>query len=205
MSVYVLGLTGPSGAGKSTAAEFFVQKGFCLIDADALSRETLQPGSTVLKQLAGAFGGDLLRPDGTLDRRALADRAFADKNKTALLEQITHPPILQEIERRIEACRAGKQAVLLDAPLLFETDCEKFCTETVAVTADRAVRAARITQRDGLSAESAEKRLNAQPDTDYYRSRATYVIENNATPDVLFRALEELYKKIGSHLADDPR
>ena len=87
-----LGITGRSGCGKSTVTAVFAGHGVPLADADQISREILLPGSPLLPQLAARFGGEILRPDGTLDRRLLADRAFATPEGKAALDSLTHPP-----------------------------------------------------------------------------------------------------------------
>lgn len=107
-----LGITGRSGCGKSTVTAVFAAHGVPLADADQLSREILLPGSPLLPQLAARFGGDILKPDGTLDRRLLADRAFATPEGKAALDSLTHPAIVARI-------RAAKQAAqAAGAPLL---------------------------------------------------------------------------------------
>ena len=100
-----LGITGRSGCGKSTVTAVFSAHGVPLADADQISREMLLPSSPLLPVLAQRFGADILRADGSLDRRLLADRAFASPDGKAALDAITHP----EIVRRI---RTAKQAAL---------------------------------------------------------------------------------------------
>lgn len=110
-----LGITGRSGCGKSTVTAVFAAHGVPLADADQLSREILLPGSPLLPQLAARFGGEILRPDGTLDRRLLADRAFATPEGKAALDSLTHPAIVARI-------RAAKRAAqTAGAPLLYWT------------------------------------------------------------------------------------
>ena len=94
-----LGITGRSGCGKSTVTAVFAARGIPLADADQLSREILLPGSPLLPQLAERFGADIIKEDGTLDRRLLADRAFATPEGKAALDALTHP----EIVRRLNA------------------------------------------------------------------------------------------------------
>ena len=89
-----LGITGRSGCGKSTVTAVFAAHGVPLADADQFSREILLPGSPLLPQLAARFGGDILKPDGTLDRRLLADRAFATPEGKVALDSLTHPAIV---------------------------------------------------------------------------------------------------------------
>ena len=89
----VWGLTGKSGSGKTTVAKLLHDKGFCVVDGDILARKAVEKGSPVLKQLADCFGADILLPDGTLDRRKTAERAFSSPENTRKLNEITHGEI----------------------------------------------------------------------------------------------------------------
>lgn len=172
-----LGLTGPTGAGKTTVARLLEQNGIPLVDADAIARTVTEKGSPVLSALADTFGKDILFSDGSLDRRALAAVAFSSKENTEKLNAVTHPAILARIRRAL--ADATGDAVILDAPLLFETGLDALCDHTVAVVADEAVRLARITARDGISEEAAKKRMAVQPDTAFYAARADILLYNN--------------------------
>ena len=172
-----LGLTGPTGAGKSTVARLLEQNGIPLVDADAIARTVTEKGSPVLSALADTFGKDILFPDGSLDRRALAAVAFSSKENTEKLNAVTHPAILARIRRAL--ADATGDAVVLDAPLLFETGLDALCDHTVAIVADEAVRLARITARDSISEEAAKKRMAVQPDTAFYAAHADILLYNN--------------------------
>lgn len=172
-----LGLTGPTGAGKSTVARLLEQNGIPLVDADAIARTVTEKGSPVLSALADTFGKDILFPDGSLDRRALAAVAFSSKENTEKLNAVSHPAILARIRRAL--ADATGDAVVLDAPLLFETGLDALCDHTVAIVADEAVRLARITARDGISEEAAKKRMAVQPDTAFYAAHADILLYNN--------------------------
>ena len=172
-----LGLTGPTGAGKSTVARLLEQNGIPLVDADAIARTVTEKGSPVLSALADTFGKDILFPDGSLDRRALAAVAFSSKENTERLNAVSHPAILVRIRRAL--ADATGDAVVLDAPLLFETGLDALCDHTVAIVADEAVRLARITARDGISEEAAKKRMAVQPDTAFYAAHADILLYNN--------------------------
>lgn len=172
-----LGLTGPTGAGKTTVAHLLEQNGIPLVDADAIARTVTEKGSPVLSALADTFGKDILFPDGSLDRRALAAVAFSSKENTEKLNAVTHPAILARIRRAL--ADATGDAVVLDAPLLFETGLDALCDHTAAIVADEAVRLARITARDGISEEAAKKRMAVQPDTAFYAARADILLYNN--------------------------
>ena len=177
MTLIKLGLTGPTGAGKSTVARLLEQNGIPLVDADAIARTVTEKGSPVLSALADTFGKDILFPDGSLDRRALAAVAFSSKENTEKLNAVTHPAILARIRRAL--ADATGDAVVLDAPLLFETGLDALCDHTAAIVADEAVRLARITARDGISEEAAKKRMAVQPDTAFYAARADILLYNN--------------------------
>lgn len=177
MTLIKLGLTGPTGAGKTTVARLLEQNGIPLVDADAIARTVTEKGSPVLSALADTFGKDILFPDGSLDRRALAAVAFSSKENTEKLNAVTHPAILARIRRAL--ADATGDAVVLDAPLLFETGLDALCDHTVAIVADEAVRLARITTRDGISEEAAKKRMAVQPDTAFYAARADILLYNN--------------------------
>lgn len=172
-----LGLTGPTGAGKTTVAHLLEQNGIPLVDADAIARTVTEKGSPVLSALADTFGKEILFPDGSLDRRALAAVAFSSKENTEKLNAVTHPAILARIRRAL--ADATGDAVVLDAPLLFETGLDALCDHTAAIVADEAVRLARITARDGISEEAAKKRMAVQPDTAFYAARADILLYNN--------------------------
>ena len=192
-----IGLTGPTGAGKSTVATYFTKEGFAVVDADALAHEVTAVGSPTLSLLAERFGADLLREDGSLDRGLLAARAFADEASTKALNAITHPAVLQRMNERLDQFKEdGEQAVIIDAPLLFEAGIDAICDLTVAVLASPDVRLARIIARDGITEDAARARMSAQPDERFYLDRATLILHND-DPDGLTRQLTALAREIG--------
>lgn len=193
-----IGLTGPTGAGKSTVAVAFLQAGLRIIDADLLARQVTEKGSPALPLLAATFGADILRADGTLDRQLLAVRAFADADKTAKLNAITHPAITTLLERQLCALELQDvQGVVIDAPLLFEAQWQQFCDVTVAVLADPAVRRARIMARDGISGVAADIRMSAQPDETFYKQHADKILYNDGDTATLQQRCTALLAEIG--------
>lgn len=185
-TIRVIGLTGPTGAGKSTVAEIWRQLGLPIIDCDALARQVTQPGSPCIEALAAAFGEDIRRPDGTLDRALLAQRAFAAPEQTARLNAITHPAILSLIRQRLEdAADNGYGTAVLDAPTLFEAGADALCDTVVAVLAPGEQRLARIQTRDGLTAEQAQRRAAAQQPDEFYARPGVTVLQNSSTQEAL--------------------
>ncbi|MBR5134762.1 MAG: dephospho-CoA kinase [Clostridia bacterium] len=172
----IIGITGPTGAGKSTLTAAFAREGALIIDADRLAREVVQVGEPCLAALAEAFGDDILLADGSLDRAALAAKAFASPEKTALLNHITHPFVIERSHRLLDASTAA--IAVIDAPLLFESGMDALCDETIAVVCAREERLSRIMARDGIDEARATTRMNAQPDDTFYLARATHTMRN---------------------------
>ena len=176
-----LGITGRSGCGKSTVTAVFAAHGVPLADADQLSREILLPGSPLLPQLAERFGADIIRADGTLDRRLLADRAFATPEGKAALDALTHPEILRRIRAAKQAAQeAGNRLFVLDGAVIVGTEAEAECDRLAVVTAPFATSVARIAARDGIAPEMAARRLNAQTPEEVLLARADLVLRNDA-------------------------
>ena len=174
-----LGLTGKTGAGKSTVCEYLKEKGCFIIDGDKIARDILLPGKPAVKELADAFGEDIILPDGTVDRRIVAARAFSTPENTDLLNRITHPHITKEFIRLIEeAEKEGYKAAVIDAAALLESDCKNLCDKIAVVTAPEEIRLSRILKRDSISKEDAMTRIRAQKEDDYYFSRADIIIKN---------------------------
>ena len=174
--VKLIGLTGQSGAGKSTAAELFEENGMTVINADALVAEIYESSPACLKSVAASFGADIINPDGTLNRKLLARRAFESKDHTALLGAIVHPFVIAET---LKILKTLSGTVVFDAPQLFESNMDAVCDVIVSVTADEGVRAGRIIERDGLTREQARERISAQHSEEFFRSHSDYILENN--------------------------
>ena len=192
--LYVIGVTGPMGSGKSEVTKVFAETGFSVIDSDILSRRVVEPGSPCLKRLVESFSDEILNSDGTLNRRELAKRAFASREKTELLNSITHPYII-ELTRSIlnETEQYGVPAAVIDAALLFESGMDSFCDKTAAVIAPFEIRLERVLKRDsGLDREQAVLRMSAQQPEEYYIKRADFVIRNSGD----YRSLREQAEKL---------
>ena len=190
----IFGITGGSGSGKTTVSSMLAEYGAEIIDTDKISREVTARGSECLRELTEAFGTEILLPSGELDRRGLARVAFANKEKTALLSSITHKYIKSETLRRIE--RSDADLIGIDGAVIIGSPVQELCEKIVYVTAPRDVRLGRITERDYLTRDEAEKRLDAQPDDEFYIKHSDYVINNSSDLDALKRSVRELYDKI---------
>ncbi|OJU11123.1 MAG: dephospho-CoA kinase [Clostridiales bacterium 43-6] len=178
--LYIVGLTGPTGSGKTTVAQMFAKSGIPSINADEIAHKVTDIGTQGLLELVAAFGEDILNEDGSLNRQTLAAKAFADEEKTKLLNDITHPLITMEIRKATrELIKKGVKIVLLDAPLLFESRVDRFCNDILVVIAPKEIRIERIMNRDAISHEKVLSRMNAQKDDDFYLSRAGHIIRTD--------------------------
>lgn len=179
----VVGLVGPSGAGKSTVGQELARHGLAVLDCDRLTRSDQVYDAGCIAALREAFGEEVA-PGGVLDRKALAARAFADREHTRLLGEITFPRITAAVRAEAARLAAAGNPVVLDAPTLFEAGLDTMCGRILAVTAPEAERMGRIMRRDGLTAEEARRRLSAQQPEAFYTDRADFVIENGPGADV---------------------
>ena len=182
----IIGLTGTSGSGKNTVAKVFERFQIAHIDCDELARRVTRRGQPCVQELAERFPG-VLNVDGSLNRRALAERCFTDENNLKSLNEITHRHILLEVDRRMAELEAeGFQYVCVTGAALIESGFNKRCDVMVCIHASRKTRIKRIVERDLLSTKEAEERIDAQRGDEYYSDGADYTIENNGKPDDLF-------------------
>lgn len=198
-----IGITGPIGCGKSTIARWLGERpGVVVIDADQIAREVLERGEPALDAVVARFGRELLRPDGLLDRGALARIVFADPVALRDLESIVHPAVRPRILSAIERAEAaGARAVVIEAIKLVEGGLAADCNEVWLVTCDPRVQQERLIER-GTTPADADQRIAAQEDiTDRLASSATRVIDTSGDVDTtrhaVERALEEALAAAG--------
>ena len=174
-----IGLAGGSGSGKGTVSSLLSQAGIPSFDCDAVYHDLISRDGPLTREIVKVFGENVRSKDGGIDRRALADVVFHDKEKLTELNRITHKEILAvlgEWEKRAE--QQGITAILVDAPLLFESGFDRECDMTLAVIAPTELRIERIVSRDGISRKEAEERIAAQLSDKELSRRADVVISN---------------------------
>lgn len=174
----VIGITGNSGSGKTTATK--ILKRLCdaeVIDADKVVRELSVPGTKYLDAIKEKFGESVFLEDGTLNRKALAEKIYNSKEDLEVLNGLTFKYVVEEIKFRIE--EAKNEIIVLDAPLLFESGLDEDCTAVIGLTAPFELKVERIVKRDGISEETAYSRINIQAKDEFYLNKADVVIENN--------------------------
>lgn len=169
---FTIGLTGQTGAGKSYVCERLEKQGFKILDCDKYVRE-LYENNTGLREILRAEFGDNIIENGRINRRALADAAFADRESTDRLNSIVHPFV-------VSACEAdAKGLCVLDAPQLFEAKMQDKCYKIISVIAPQEMRLKRIIERDGISCEQAKQRMSAQQSEEFFRAHSDFVIIND--------------------------
>jgi dephospho-CoA kinase len=179
--VRLIGLTGGIATGKSTVSRRLAELGFPVIDADVVAREVVAKGQPALDEIARRFPG-VVSADGTLDRKALGARIFADAAERAALNAITHPRIQQAVlERSLALAEAGVPVAIYDSPLLIENRLHEGMQGVILVVAPPLAQRARLLARDGLSAEAADARIAAQLSLDEKRPFATWIIDNGGS------------------------
>lgn len=177
----VLGVTGNIASGKSTVVGMLKRFGAIHIDADIVYREMVASGEPLLARLVSRFGAAIVATDGSLDRGALRRIVFADPEALRKLDEITHPVIIAEIDRRVDAIEDG--VVVIDAVKLVESGHAEHCDVVWVVTTSSENQVTRLMKRNRLDLEEARKRVAAQPSMDAKLARADRVIDNNGSLD----------------------
>lgn len=185
-----IGLCGGSGSGKGYVSGLFLNYGIPSIDTDAIYRDITSHPTECMRELAACFGESIINSDGSLNRKELSNIVFfgdgRDERKK-ILESITHRYILDEVRKILKEYASSQNrpsAVLVDAPLLFESGFDKECNAIIAVICDKETRIKRIISRDGITREMALARINSQISDEKLKSLADFLIINNENSDL---------------------
>ncbi|MEA2646807.1 MAG: dephospho-CoA kinase [Chloroflexota bacterium] len=192
----IIGLTGGIGSGKSTVSAMLRELGAAVVDADAGARAVVEPGQPGLAEIGEAFGPDVLRPDGSLDREKVAALVFSDPEARARLDAITHPRVREWMAERVqEAVAAGSELVVLDVPLMYESGLEGGVESVIVVWASPETQVSRAVER-GMTEADARARVAAQMPIDEKRARADHVVDNSGSVDATRRQVEHLWAEL---------
>lgn len=193
-----VGLTGGIACGKSTVAKMFVKKGAYLIDFDLLAHKVQEPENTAWQKVVDYFGREILQANKKIDRIKLGSIVFADKKKRHVLNEIVHPLVYQEWHRQLE--KIGKKKphaiVLSDIPLLFEGKKQHLFDLTLLVLIDPEDQIRRLTARNPICREEAEKRLESQMPIGEKAALADIVIDNRGSITETKKTVNKVWREL---------
>lgn len=192
----LIGLTGGIGSGKSTVAGMLRELGATVIDADEAARAVVEPGTAGFSEVVDAFGGEFVKA-GRLDRAALAQLVFRDREARLRLNSITHPLVRDwMLERQQEAERRGEERVVLEIPLLYENGLDAAMKAVIVVTVPEALEVRRLVEGQGYSEAHARARIASQMPLEEKVRRAAHVIDNSGSREETRRQTVETWRSI---------
>ena len=197
--VKIIGLTGNIASGKTTVGEMFEKLGAKVIDADRVARSVVEPQKPAWKEIVDTFGSGVLNSEGTVDREKLGNIVFNNEDKRALLNEITHPRIAQEITELIESERkGGTRIIIIEAALIVEKDgwLKEVIDGLIVVTADEESRIERLMSRNGYSKDEALARINAQMQSAEKEKHGDFIIDNSGSPEATESQVICIWEKI---------
>lgn len=191
----IIGITGGTGGGKTTVLKQLRSCGALIIDCDELYHEMLRRNEKLLEDIESEFSGVVIA--GELDQKALGNRVFSNPEALEKLNEITHRYIMTELEKILaDWAMQGGELVAIDAIALIESGISERCDSIIGVIADRETRIERIMQRDNISREYAEKRVDAQKENAYFEAKCDRIIRNNGTKDEFIINIKNTLKEV---------
>lgn len=185
----IIGLTGGIGTGKTTVSNYLANAyQLPILDADVYAKEAVQPGSPILDKIGDRYGSDMLLPNGTLNRKRLGDVVFSNPTERQWLEQQIHPYVRDRFQSELNTSVAP--AVVLVIPLLFEAGMTDLVTEIWVVTCSPEQQLRRMVERDRLTPEQAQARINSQLPIQEKVARADVVLDNSSTLEALLQQVD---------------
>jgi dephospho-CoA kinase len=194
----IVGLTGGVASGKTAASKVLKEEGAYIIDADQIARELVQPHKPAWNELIRAFGKEILQEDGSIHRKKLADKVFADPKQRKRLNQILHPRIKEEMDRRAKEIgqKDPEAIVVIDAPLLVELGNHQEMDKLIVVTSTQTQQIERLKDRDGISPKEALRILFSQMPLGEKVKLADFVIGNEGSLEETKKRAREVFKEL---------
>lgn len=192
----VIGLTGSIATGKSTISNMLVKMNYPVVDADQIAREVVEPGKTAYEQIVEYFGESILNEDRTINRKKLGSIVFNNKDEREKLNSLIHPEIRKEMLRQRDYyIEQNYPAVILDIPLLFESNLFHYVDKVLVVYVEPHIQLERLMKRDGSTKEDALSRINSQISIEEKKEKADAVIDNSGTVEESEMQLQEILRK----------
>ncbi|MEQ8753789.1 MAG: dephospho-CoA kinase [Coleofasciculus sp. G1-WW12-02] len=193
----IIGLTGGIGTGKTTVSNYLADTyQLPILDADIYARDAVQPGSPILNRIIARYGSDVQLPDGTLNRKRLGEIVFPHPGERQWLEQQIHPYVRDRIKSQVNTLESP--TVVLVIPLLFEANMTDLVTEIWVVHCPQEQQIQRIRERDRLSVEQTQSRLDSQLPLAEKVARADVVLDNSSTRKFLLQQVDQALARNGN-------
>ena len=192
----IIGITGGIASGKSTVTEFLRQKGFQVVDADAVVHQLQKPGGRLYQVLVEHFGEKILLENGELNRPLLASLIFSNPEEQEWSKRTQGEIIREELDALRNQLAQTEALFFMDIPLLFEQDYASWFDETWLVYVNRDVQLERLMRRDQISKEAAESRLNSQWPLERKISLASHSLDNNGNQEQLIAQVVQLLEEM---------
>ena len=194
----IVGLTGGVASGKTAVSRVLREEGAYIIDADQIARELVQPHKPAWNELVRAFGKEILQEDGSIHRRKLADKVFTDPEQRKVLNQILHPRIKEEMDRRTKEIgqKDPEAIVVIDAPLLVELGVYRKVDQLIVITSTQMQQMERLKERDGRSPEEALRLFSSQMPVEEKVKLADFVIRNEGSLEETKKKAKEVFKEL---------
>ncbi|MBP8820072.1 MAG: dephospho-CoA kinase [Syntrophomonadaceae bacterium] len=194
----IIGLTGGIASGKSIVVSVFRELGAIILDADQIARLVVLPHQPAWEDIVEFFGPQVVNEDESLDRAKIGEIVYNNPDSLKELNRITHPRIMQYYKDEMRRIKLEQPdaIVILEVPLLYETNMDKLCQQVVVVCVDRETQIKRLMERDKMSYEDAVRRINAQMPMDEKVRRADFVIDNRGSMEETKEKATKYYKEI---------
>jgi dephospho-CoA kinase len=194
----IVGLTGGVASGKTMLSQALKEEGAYIIDADQIAKELVQPQQPAWNEIIREFGEDILQEDGSIHRKKLAAQVFADSKKRKRLNQILHPRIKEEMDRRTQAIgqKDPEAIVVIDAPLIVELGDHREMDKLIVVISTQTQQVERLKERDGINPEEALKILSSQMPVEEKVKWADFVIRNEGSLEETKKRVKEVFQEL---------
>ena len=190
----IIGLTGGIGSGKSSAANFFIELGIDVIDADEVSKNILDSNKEAKNEFINSFGKEFLDTNNNIDRDLLRSKIFKDEHKKSILESIIHPLVREEILKFIESSKSIYKIIMV--PLIFETKSQSFYDKIIVIDCEEKIQINRASKRDNKSRDNIINIMNAQASRQDRNSIADIIIMNNDSLEDLKKEVIKTHQKL---------
>ncbi len=195
----VIGLTGGIGSGKSTVSRFLAELGAVIIDTDKVGHEAFQPDTDLWREVIAAFGTEVLKPNGEIDRHKLGEMVFGNPEQLSRLNQIMHPRIYDMVKAQIEDYRRrGVEVVVVEVPLLIEADWAPLVDEVWVTVAPEATVLKRLLERSSLSREESSARIRSQLPLEERTKHADVVLNTDCSLDEVKTKIKEQWERLNT-------